>query len=75
MSSSEKFHLERSRRKRIFFYFTLSCGSSQIQANKLILSACSPFFESIIRQNPCQNPLLYLKGVEFTDLQAVLRRG
>ena len=75
MSSSEKFHIERSRRKRIFFYCTLSCGSSQIQANKLILSACSPFFESIIRQNPCQNPLLYLKGVEFTDLQTVLRRG
>ena len=37
--------------------------------------ACSPFFRSILRQNPCEHPLLYLKGVEFTDLQAVVRRG
>ena len=51
---------------------TLSCGSRQIQAHKLILSACSPFFRSILRQNPHQHPQLYLKRVEFTDLQAVL---
>jgi len=51
---------------------TLSCGSRQIQAHKLILSACSPFFRSILKQNPHQHPLLYLKGVEFIHLQAVL---
>jgi len=51
---------------------TLSCGSRQIQAHKLILSACSPFFRSILRQNPHQHPLLYLKGVGFSELQSVL---
>jgi len=60
------------REEKDFFDCTLSCGARQIQAHKLILSACSPFFRSILRQNPHQNPLLYLKGVEFTDLQAVL---
>jgi len=60
------------REEKDFFDCTLSCGSRQIQAHKLILSACSPFFRSILRQNPHQHPLLYLKGVEFTDLQAVL---
>jgi len=54
------------------FDCTLSCGSKQIQAHKLILSACSPFFRSILRQNPHQHPLLYLKGVDFIDLQSVL---
>jgi len=55
-----------------FFDCTLSCGSSQIQAHKLILSACSPFFRSILNQNPHPHPLLYLKGVKFSDLQAIL---
>jgi len=60
------------REEKDLFDCTLSCGSRQIQSHKLILSACSPFFRSILRQNPHQHPLLYLKGVEFTDLQAVL---
>ena len=60
------------REEKDFFDCTLSIGTRQIQAHKLILSACSPFFRSILRQNPHQHPLLYLKGVEFTDLQAVL---
>eukprot|EP00092_Neocalanus_flemingeri_P014549 GFUD01015698.1.p1 GENE.GFUD01015698.1~~GFUD01015698.1.p1 ORF type:complete len:323 (+),score=81.10 GFUD01015698.1:258-1226(+) len=85
MNSSEKFCLRWNdfetnisvafreiREEKDFFDCTLSCGSRQIQAHKLILSACSPFFRSILRQNPHQHPLLYLKGVEFTDLQAVL---
>jgi len=85
MGSSEKFCLRWNdfesnisvafreiREEKDFFDCTLSCGARQIQAHKLILSACSPFFRSILRQNPHQHPLLYLKGVEFTDLQAVL---
>jgi len=85
MASSEKFCLRWNdfesnisvafreiREEKDFFDCTLSCGSRQIQAHKLILSACSPFFRSILRQNPHQHPLLYLKGVEYTDLQSVL---
>jgi len=55
-----------------FFDVTLACDDEQIQAHKLIISACSPFFRNVLRRNPHQNPLLYLKGVRFTDLQAVL---
>jgi len=51
---------------------TLSCGSRQIQAHKLMLSACSPFFRTVLKQNPHQHPLLYLKDVRFVDLQSVL---
>jgi len=85
MSSNEKFCLRWNdfesnisvafreiREEKDFFDCTLSVGTRQIQAHKLILSACSPFFRSILRQNPHQHPLLYLKGVEFTDLQSVL---
>ena len=55
-----------------FFDGTLACDYEQIQAHKLIISTCSPFFRNVLRRNPYQNPLLYLKGVRFTDLQAVL---
>lgn len=60
------------REKEDFFDCTLSCGSGQVQAHKIILSSCSPFFRSILQQNPHEHPLLYLKGVELSDLQAVL---
>jgi len=55
-----------------FFDVTLACEDEQIQAHKVILSAGSPFFRNILRRNIHQNPLLYLKGVKYTDLQYVL---
>jgi len=55
-----------------FFDVTIACDDEQIQAHKVILSACSPFFRNILRRNPHEHPLLYLKGVKYTDLQSVL---
>jgi len=55
-----------------FFDVTLVCEDEQIQSHKMILSACSPFFRNILRRNPHQHPLLYLKGVKYGDLQCVL---
>ena len=85
MGSSEKFCLRWNdfesnistafrelRDDKDFFDVTLACDDEQIQAHKVILSACSPFFRGILRRNPHANPLLYLKGVKFTDLQSVL---
>jgi len=55
-----------------FFDVTLACENEQIQAHKVILSACSPFFRDVLRRNPHAHPLLYLKSVKFTDIQSVL---
>ena len=55
-----------------FFDVTLACDDEQIEAHKVILSACSPFFRRILRKNSHAHPLLYLKGVKFNDLQSVL---
>jgi len=60
------------REDKDFFDVTLACDVEQIQAHKVILSACSTFFRNVLRSYPHQHPLLYLKGVRFTDLQAVL---
>ena len=52
---------------------TLASGDGkQIKSHKVILSSCSPFFRRILLKNPHQNPLLYLKGVDYLQLQAVL---
>ena len=85
MSASEKFCLRWNdfesnisvafreiREEKDFFDVTLSVGDRQVQAHKIILSACSPFFRGVLRNNPHAHPLLYLKGVAFTDLTAVL---
>ena len=55
-----------------FFDVTLACDDNQLQAHKVILSACSPFFRSILKKNPHQHPLLYLKGVKYEDIVSVL---
>ena len=43
-----------------------------MEAHKVIIAACSPFFKSILRRNPHQHPLIYLKGVKFSDLGSIL---
>ena len=49
---------------------TLACDDDQIQAHKVIPSACSLLFQNVLRHNPHQHPLL--EGVKYTDLQSVL---
>ena len=55
-----------------FFDVTLACEDDQVQAHKLIISACSPFFKQILRRHKHSAPLLYLKGVRFKDMVALL---
>ena len=53
---------------------TLACeGDKQLKAHKVILSSCSPFFRKVLLKNKHQHPLLYLKGVKFTDLQLIVK--
>jgi len=47
-------------------------GGKTIKAHKVVLSAFSPFFKSLLVNNVHQHPLLYLRGVQYEDLRAVL---
>merc|ERR1712013_604341 len=60
------------REDKDFFDVTLACDDEQIQAHKVILAACSTFFRTVLRRNRHEHPLLYLKGVKYIDLVAVL---
>merc|ERR1711936_613018 len=64
--------LKELREEKDFFDVTIVCEDSQIQAHKVILSACSSFFRNILRRNPHQHPLLYLKGIKYNDFLIIL---
>ena len=65
--------LREIREENDFFDVTLACDDEQIRAHKLILSACSPFFKDVLRKNPHQHPLLYMRGIKFRDIQSILQ--
>ena len=60
------------RQENDFFDVTLACDDEQLEAHKLVLSASSPFFKNILRKNPHQHPLIYLKGVKHSHLLYIL---
>jgi len=60
------------REEKDFFDVTLACEDDQVQAHKVILSACSPFFKKVLRKNPHQHPLLFLKGVKYSEIVSIL---
>ena len=64
------FHLKE---EKDFSDVTLVCADGKVEAHKVILSACSPFFQRILKENPHTHPLIYLKGVKFTDLESILQ--
>jgi len=55
-----------------FLDVTIACDDDQIGAHKVILSAASPFFKTILKRNPHSHPLLYLRGTNMKDMRALL---
>ncbi|XP_065334530.1 protein jim lovell-like isoform X9 [Cloeon dipterum] len=51
---------------------TLSCEGKRITAHKMLLSACSPYFKSIFKENPCQHPVIVFRNIAFDDLAALI---
>ena len=52
---------------------TLACeDGQQVEAHKVMFVASSPYFLSLLRRNQHAHPLKYMRGMEFTDLKAIL---
>ncbi|XP_059615703.1 longitudinals lacking protein, isoforms H/M/V isoform X1 [Phlebotomus argentipes] len=51
---------------------TLAADGSQLQAHKVVLSACSTYFESLFTSNPCRHPIVILKDVRYSDLKTLV---
>ena len=44
----------------------------QVEAHKVILAYSSPFFQNLLVRNKHAHPLIYMKGIKFDDLLAIL---
>jgi len=55
-----------------FTDLTLVCADQQVEAHKVVLASSSKFFWRVLKKIKHSHPLIYLKGVKFKDLEAVL---
>lgn len=70
-----------------FFDVSIACGNDgtqnggkTLQAHKLILSASSPFFKTMLKNMAANNhsntnnnnPMIYLRGVRYADLENII---
>lgn len=51
---------------------TIACEGASLKAHKIVLAACSPFFQTLFLANPCKHPIVILKDVRFIDLKAII---
>ncbi|KAL3272846.1 hypothetical protein HHI36_014307 [Cryptolaemus montrouzieri] len=51
---------------------TLVCAETSVRAHKVVLSACSPFFQRIFSENPCKHPVIVLKDFSGWEVQAIV---
>ncbi|CAH2056044.1 unnamed protein product, partial [Iphiclides podalirius] len=51
---------------------TLACESRQLRCHKLVLSACSAYLERLLLQNPCKHPIVLMRDMRFSEMQALV---
>lgn len=55
-----------------FVDVTLACEGHSIKAHKIVLSACSPYFQGLFFDNPCQHPTIIMRDVKWTELKSAV---
>ncbi|XP_063228478.1 longitudinals lacking protein, isoforms H/M/V-like isoform X35 [Bacillus rossius redtenbacheri] len=51
---------------------TLAAEGQYLKAHKVVLSACSPYFELLLSQHYEKHPIIILKDVKFQELKAMM---
>ncbi|EFN84241.1 Protein bric-a-brac 1 [Harpegnathos saltator] len=56
-----------------FVDVTLACNEASLKAHKVVLSACSSYFQKLLLSNPCKHPTIIMpQDVCFTDLKFII---
>lgn len=55
-----------------FVDVTLACDGHSVKAHKMVLSACSPYFQSLFFDNPCQHPIVIMRDIKWPELKAAV---
>ena len=55
-----------------FVDVTLACDGLQLKAHKMVLSACSPYFQSMLYNTPDRHPIVFLRDVRYHEMKALL---
>ncbi|XP_076060709.1 uncharacterized protein LOC143036811 isoform X5 [Oratosquilla oratoria] len=51
---------------------TLAAEGHLLKAHKVVLSACSPYFQTLFAQHMDKHPIVILKDVKYADMKALL---
>lgn len=52
---------------------TLACdGGNPIKCHRMVLAACSPYFQNLFTDLPCKHPVVVLKDVKYCEIKAIL---
>lgn len=55
-----------------FVDVTLAVEGLYLKAHKMVLSACSPYFQTLFVNNPDKHPIVFLKDVPYADMRSLL---
>lgn len=56
-----------------FVDVTLACEGHQVHCHRLVLAACSSYFESLLGENPCKHPIIILPhDIKLWEIQALV---
>ncbi|KAF7284067.1 uncharacterized protein LOC143193110 isoform X2 [Rhynchophorus ferrugineus] len=55
-----------------FVDVTLACENEMLKCHKVVLSACSTYFEKLLLDNPCQHPIIFMKDMKFQEMQSLV---
>ncbi|XP_042206861.1 uncharacterized protein LOC121855814 isoform X1 [Homarus americanus] len=65
--------LEALARDESFMDVTLTAQGRSLKAHKSVLSAVSPYFRGVLRDNPCQHPIIIMpRDVRFEELFSIV---
>ena len=56
-----------------FVDVTLACEGRSLKCHKMILSSCSDYLADLLRENPCQHPIILMKDLKFWEVEALVK--